>query len=147
MFFLTLSARLRQSSMSAPSVHSIPQSILTLESHNAAAFTSVVNEAIEAKPYAAQIAQLQERIRTLEEKVEEEKRRGAAAVKGEKALGEAALQAEKERSEGALAKVAEKLKEEREWWKPKRNGGEKCNEITVEPPKKGEKILLRIMPI
>lgn len=133
--------------MSTPSVQSIPQSILTLESHNAATFASVVNEAIAAKPYATQIAQLQERIRTLEEKVEEEKRRGAAAVKGEKARGEAAVQAEKERSEGALAKAAEKLKEEREWWKPKQNGGEKCNEITVEPPKKGEKILLRIRPI
>lgn len=133
--------------MSTPSVHSIPQSILTVESHNAATFASAVNEAIEARPYATQIAQLQERIRTLEEKVEDEKRRGAAAVKGEKARGEAAVQAEKERSEGALAKAAEKLKEEKEWWKPKRNGGEKCNEITVEPPKKGEKILLRIRPI
>lgn len=133
--------------MSTPSVHSIPQSILTVESHNAATFASVVNEAIEARPYATQIAQLQERIRTLEKNVEEEKRRGAAAVKGEKARGEAAVQVEKERSEGALAKAAEKLNEEREWWKPKRNGGEKWNEIAVEPPKKGEKILLRIRPI
>lgn len=148
-FILTISARLRQSSMSTPSVRSIPQSILTLESHNTAAFASVVNEAIEARPYATQIAQLQERIRTLEENVEEEKKRGAAAVKSEKARGEAAVQAEKERSEGALAKAAEKLKEEREWCirKPKRNGGEKCNEIRVEPPKKGEKILLRIRPM
>lgn len=117
-----------------------------MESHDAAAFASVVKEAIEAKPYATQIVQLQERIRTLEGKVEEVKRSGAAAVKSEKARGEAAVQAEKERSEGALAKAAEKLKEEREWWKPKRDGGEKCNEITLEPPKKGEKILLRIRP-
>lgn len=133
--------------MSTPSVRSIPQSILAVESHNAAVFASVVGEAIKAKPYATQMAQLQERIRTLQEKVEEEKRRGAAAVKGEKARGEAAVQAEKERSEGLLAKAAIKLKEEKEWWKPKRNGGEKCNEITVDPPKKGEKILLRIRPI
>ena len=105
-----------------------------------------MNEAIEAKPYGTQIKQLQERIRTLEGKVEEEKRSKAAAVKSEKARGEAAVQAEKERSEGALANVAVKLKEEREWGKPKRNGEEKCNEITLEPPKKGEKIVLRIRP-
>lgn len=132
--------------MNTPSLRSIQQSTLTVESHNAAEFASVVYEAIEAKPYATQIVQLQKRIQTLEEKVEEEKRRGAAAVKGEKARGEAAVQAEKERSEGALAQAAEKLKEEREWWKRKRDGGEKCNEITLEPPKKGEKILLRIRP-
>lgn len=29
------------------------------------------------------------------------------------------------RSEGALEKAAEKLKEEREWWKPIENGGER----------------------
>lgn len=83
--------------MSTPSVRSIPQFILTVESHNAAAFASAVNEAIDINPYATQIAQLQEQIQLLEEKLEEEMRRGAAGVKSEKARGEAAVQAEKGR--------------------------------------------------
>lgn len=83
--------------MSTPSERSIPQSILTVESHNAAAFASAVNKAIEANPYATQIAQLQEQIQPLEGKLEEEMRCGAAAVRSEKARGEAAVQAEKGR--------------------------------------------------
>lgn len=117
-----------------------------MESHNAAAFASAVNEAIEAKSCATEIAQLQEQIRSLGKKLEEEKRRGVAAVKCEKARGEVAVQAEMKRSEEGLAKAAEKLKEERGWWKPRENGGGRCNEIKLEPPKKGEKILLRIRP-
>lgn len=132
--------------MSTPSIRSITQSDLAMESHSAAAFASPVNEVLETKPYATQISQLQEHIRSLKEKLEEEKSRGAAAVKYQKALADAAMQAEKERSEEALAKAAEKLKEEMDWWKPKENGGEMCNEIKLEPPKKGEKILLRIRP-
>lgn len=131
--------------MSSPSVRSIPQSVLTVELQNAASFASAVKGAIEGKPYDTQIAQLHERIQSLEKKVEEERRRGAAAVKSEKARGEAALQAERERSEEAVAKAAEKLKEGKKWWTPTENG-ERCTEIKLEPPKKGEKILLRIRP-